>query len=113
MEMEIVTMKKISFNAQNAYSEEKANEFVVTGVPIQCTTSAIEMQYKYVDKQRTDEITGYKLWFIQKGLNPFTVKFDKKPELPEFLALVEFEHLTAIEIRSNVYFKADGLKVVK
>lgn len=106
-------MKKISFNSQNAYSNEKAAEFVVTGVPVQCTTSAIETQYKYVDNQRTDEITGYKLWFIQKGLNPFTVKFDKKPDLPEFLALVEFDNLTAIEIRSNVYFKADGLKAVK
>ncbi|MGY0180723.1 hypothetical protein [Lactococcus garvieae] len=106
-------MKKISFNSQNTYSKDKAEEFVATGVPVHCTTSAIEIQYKYVDKQRTDEIVGYKLWFIQKGLNPFTVKFEQKPELPEFLSIVEFNNLTAIEIRSNVYFKADSLKVVK
>ena len=45
--------------------------------------------------------------------NPFTVKFEQKPELPPFLAIVEFEKLEGIEIRSNVYFKADSLKVVK
>ena len=104
---------KTGFKKTSEYSEDKAREFIVSGVPVQCTTSFIETQYKYIDKQRTDEITGYKLWFVQKGLNPFAVKFSNKPELPSFLSIIEFENLQGIEIRSNVYFKADGLKVVK
>lgn len=97
----------------NQYNSETACKFVVNSLPVQCTTSFIETQYKYVDKQRTDEITGYKLWFVQEGLNPFVVKFDKKPELPPFLSIVEFENLQGIEVRSNIYFKADSLKGVK
>lgn len=104
---------KTGFKNNNEYTEDTARKFIVNGVPVHCTTSYIETQYKYVDKQRTDEITGYKLWFVQEGLNPFVVKFDKQPELPPFLAIVEFENLQGIEIRSNVYFKADSLKVVK
>ena len=104
---------KTVFQNTNQYNQETARKFIVNGVPVKCTTSHIETQYKYVDKQRTDEITGYKLWFVQEGLNPFTVKFDKQPELPTFLAIIEFENLQGIEIRSNVYFKADSLKVVK
>jgi len=35
--------------------------------PIGCVTF-IEIQYVYVDKQRTDNIKGYELWFIDKDL---------------------------------------------
>lgn len=104
---------KTGFPKINQYNSETARKFIVNNAPVQCTTSHIETQYKFVDKQRTDEITGYKLWFVQESLNPFVVKFDKQPELPPFLSIVEFENLQGIEIRSNVYFKADSLKVVK
>lgn len=104
---------KTGFPKKNQYNSETARKFIVNNAPVQCTTSHIETQYKFVDKQRTDEITGYKLWFVQESLNPFVVKFDKQPELPPFLSIVEFENLQGIEIRSNVYFKADSLKVVK
>lgn len=104
---------KTGFQNNNQYNSETARKFIMGGVAVQCTTSHIETQYKYVDKHRTDEITGYKLWFVQEGLNPFVIKFDKEPELPPFLSIVEFENLQGIEIRSNVYFKADTLKVVK
>ncbi len=105
-------MKK-SFNQSNQYSEQTARKFVPTNIPVKCVTAHIETQFEYVDKQRTENIKGYKLWFVQEGNNPFTVKFEQKPELPPFLAIVEFEKLEGIEIRSNVYFKADSLKVVK
>lgn len=104
---------KTGFTQSNQYSETAALKFIPKNVPVKCVTSFIETQYEYVDKQRTDNIKGYKFWFIQEGLNPFTVKFDHKPELPKFLSIVEFENLQGIEIRSNVYFKADSLKVVK
>jgi hypothetical protein len=97
---------KIGFTQSNQYAEATALKFIPKSVPVKCATSFIETQHEYVDKQRTDNIKGYKLWFVQEGLNPFT-------ELPEFLSIVEFENLQGIEIRSNVYFKADSLKVVK
>lgn len=104
---------KTSFTQSNHYSEATARKFILPDKPTQCTTSFIETQYEYVDKQRTDTIKGYKLWFVQEGLNPFSVKFEKKPTLPPFLSIVEFDTLEGIEIRNNVYFKADGFKVVK
>lgn len=104
---------KTSYTQTNQYSEATAQKFINSDIPVKCVTSFIETQYEYVEKQRTDNIKGYKLWFIQEGLNPFTIKFDKKPDLPPFLSIVEFENLQGIEIRSNVYFKADKLKVVK
>lgn len=104
---------KTSYTQTNQYSEATAQKFINSNIPVKCVTSFIETQYEYVEKQRTDNIKGYKLWFIQEGLNPFTIKFDKKPDLPSFLSIVEFENLQGIEIRSNVYFKADKLKVVK
>ena len=105
-------MKK-QFTQSGRYLESTAYENIRKDKPEQCVTSFIEVQYEYLDKQRTDNIKGYKLWFVQEGLNPFTVKFEKKPELPAFLSVVEFENLQGIEVRSNVFFKADGLKVVK
>ena len=104
---------KTTFTQSNSYSETTARKFITTETPVQCATSFIETQYEYVEKQRTDTIKGYKLWFVQNGLNPFSVKFDKKPNLPAFLSIVEFDNLHGIEIRNNVYFKADGLKVIK
>ncbi|PQC10769.1 hypothetical protein CUM91_13050 [Enterococcus faecalis] len=104
---------KTSYTQTNQYSNATAQKFINPAIPVNCVTSFVETQYEYVEKQRTDNIKGYKLWFIQEGLNPFTIKFDKKPDLPPFLSIVEFENLQGIEIRSNVYFKADKLKVVK
>lgn len=104
---------KTGFTQVNQYSEATALKYIPKNVPVKCVTSHIETQYEYVDKQRTGNIKGYKLWFVQEGLNPFIVKFDKKPDLPPFLSIVEFEELKGIEVCSNVYFKATSLKAVK
>lgn len=37
--------------------------------------SEVETQYNWVDNKRTDEVVGYKLYFVQEGVNPFAVKF--------------------------------------
>lgn len=50
---------------------------------------------------------------LSTELEPFQVKFEDKVKLPEFLSLIEFENLQAVEVRYNVYFKADGIKEVK
>lgn len=104
---------KLNNTRSNRYHVDTAKKYLDFNLPIQCVSSFVEIQYKFIDQKRTDEITGYKLWFIQKGLNPFTIKFEDEPKLPDFLSLVEFEQLEGIEIRSNVYFKAKKMKVVK
>lgn len=105
-------MKTNNIN-KSSYSETTAQQYIKTDKPVQSVSSFIEVQYEYLNNQRTNNIKGYKLWFIQEGLNPFSIKFENKPDLPKFLSLVEFENLQGIEIRSNVYFKADSVKVVK
>ena len=62
-----------------------------------------------MEGKRTEEITGYKLFFAQEGVNPFAVKFVEKPKLPKFLSEVFLEKLEAIEIRSQVYFRAESV----
>lgn len=109
---EELPMKK-TFTQSNHYSEETAHQYIKKGLPLKCATSFIEVQHEYVENKRTDKITGYKVWFVQEGLNPFSVKFEKEPRLPSFLALVELENLQGIEIRNNVYFKATGIKEIK
>jgi hypothetical protein len=100
-------------NSQNSYSDATAKLYIANNKPIHNVSSEVETQYNWVDGKRTDEVTGYRLYFAQEGVNPFAVKFASKPaELP-FLAEVKFDSLEAIEIRSNVYFRADGVRVVK
>ena len=50
------------------------------------------------------------MYFVQEGVNPFAVKFEKKPKLPTFLSEVTLDKLEAIEIRSKVYFRAENVK---
>ncbi|MFT8598981.1 MAG: hypothetical protein ABF709_02155 [Leuconostoc pseudomesenteroides] len=72
-------------------------------------SSELESQYRYENDKRTDEVIGYKAWFTQESLDPFAVKFEHQIKLPKYMALIEFVNLQAIEIRYNVYFKAEGL----
>ncbi|WP_284642057.1 hypothetical protein [Paenibacillus silviterrae] len=99
-------------NSQNAYNEDTARHYISDNKPIINVSSALETQYNWIDGKRTDEVTGYKLFFSQEGVNPFAVKFEKKPILPPFLAEVTLAKLEAIEIRSNVYFRSEGIRVV-
>lgn len=100
-------------NSQNAYNEETAKQYIINDKPIINVSSQVETQYNWIEGKRTDEITGYKLYFSQEGVNPFVVKFEKKPTLPPFLSEVKLDKLEAIEIRSNVYFRSEGVRVIK
>ncbi|MCO7175479.1 hypothetical protein ACFP7A_06325 [Sporolactobacillus kofuensis] len=101
-------------NSQSSYSSETTTKYISEDKPIYCVSSEIETQYNYIENKRTDEIKGHKLYFAQEGVNPFAVKFAKKmPSLPPFLSEVKLDNLEAIEIRSNVYFRAEGVRVVK
>ncbi|MEK4697944.1 hypothetical protein MKX31_28850 [Bacillus sp. FSL M8-0063] len=100
-------------NSANSYNEAIAQQYLSNEKPIINVSSEIEVQYNWIDGKRMDEITGYKLYFSQDGVNPFAVKFVKKPILPPFLSEVKLDKLEAIEIRSNVYFRSEGVRVVK
>lgn len=104
-------MKKKKFF--NSYNEYTAKQYIDNDTPIINVSSELEIQYNWVDKKRTDEIIGYKLYFSQSGLNPFSVKFSEKPFLPPFLAQVKLDNLEAIEVNSNIYFRAAGIEVIK
>ncbi|NIK77953.1 hypothetical protein FHS15_003091 [Paenibacillus castaneae] len=100
-------------NSQNAYNENTAKQYISDDKPIISVSSQVETQYNWIDGKRTDEVTGYKLFFIQEGVTPFAVKLEKKPSLPLFLSEIKLDKLEAIEIRSNVYFRSEGVRLVK
>jgi hypothetical protein len=100
-------------SSQNSYNTATAGQYIQDSKPIIIVSSEVEIQYNWVDGKRTDEVTGYKLYFAQEGLNPFAVKFVTKPSLPPFLSEIKLDKLEAIEIRLNVYFRSEGVRLVK
>lgn len=100
-------------NSQNTYNENTAKQYISVDKPIINVSSEVETQYNWIDGKRTDEVTGFKLYFVQEGVPPFAVKFEKQPSLPLFLSEIKLDKLEAIEIRSNVYFRSEGVRGVK
>lgn len=98
---------------KGGYSATTAMEYVIPTKLIHSLSTELEPQQLFEDGKPTGEIIAYKATFVQEGLEPFQVKFEDKVKLPEFLSLIEFENLQAVEVRYNVYFKADGIKEVK
>lgn len=102
-------MKK-KFSA--GYSEDIAKEYVDVNLPFKVLSTALETQTKWKNGENTGEVVAYKAWFIQKGTEPFKVKFTDTVKLPKFLSEVKFTDLEACEVQRNVYFKAKGLSEV-
>ncbi|MFS9062992.1 hypothetical protein [Streptococcus infantis] len=100
-------------NRKGGYSTITANEYIDNKQGIYCLSTELEPQQLFEDGKPTGEIIAYKATFIQKGLEPFQVKFEDKIKLPDFMSLIQFDNLQAVEVRYNVYFKADGIKEVK
>lgn len=100
-------------NRQGEYSTNTANEYIDNKQGIYCLSTELEPQQLFEDGKPTGEIIAYKATFIQEGLEPFQVKFEDKIKLPDFMSLIQFDNLQAVEVRYNVYFKADGIKEVK
>lgn len=100
-------------NRKGGYSTITANEYIDNKQGIYCLSTELEPQQLFEDGKPTGEIIAYKATFIQKGLEPFQVKFEDKIKLPDFMSLIQFDNLQAVEVRYNVYFKADGITEVK
>ena len=100
-------------NRKGGYSTITANEYIDNKQGMYCLSTELEPQQLFEDGKPTGEIIAYKATFIQEGLEPFQVKFEDKIKLPDFMSLIQFDNLQAVEVRYNVYFKADGIKEVK
>ena len=100
-------------NRKGGYSTITANEYIDNKQGIYCLSTELEPQQLFEDGKPTGEIIAYKATFIQEGLEPFQVKFEEKIKLPDFMSLIQFDNLQAVEVRYIVYFKADGIKEVK
>ena len=100
-------------NRKTGYSANTANEYIDNKQAIYCLSTELEPQVRFEDNQPTGEIIAYKAWFTQKGLPPFTVKFESEVTLPPYLNIVTLDNLMACEVGFNVYFKADGIKEVR
>lgn len=98
---------------KTGYLKETADKYINTELPTRSLSAELEPQFKYEDGKRTTEITGYRAWFTQEGLPPFIVKFAREVNLPKYMALVNFKELQGIEIRYDVYFKAEDISEVK
>lgn len=98
---------------KGGYSATTANEYVNPAKSVYSLSTELEPLQRFEDGRPTGEIIAYKATFVQEGLEPFQVKFEDKINLPKFLSLVEFDNLTAVEVRYNVYFKADDIMEVK
>lgn len=98
---------------KGGYSATTASEYVNPKKPIYSLSTELEPQQVFEDGKPTGEIAAYKATFIQEGLEPFQVKFLDRITLPDFMTLIKFDNLQAVEVRYNVYFKADGISEVK
>lgn len=101
-------MKTLS---SGSYNEYNASQFVNLNEVCISLSTEFRKTFKYVDGKRTDEISGYKAWFVQEGTDPFEVKFASEPKLPKFGSEVKLLNLEACIFNNNVYFRASGLKL--
>ena len=97
----------------SGYSEALAKMYIPSDVSTYSLSINLDTQVKWVNGRPTDEVTGYQCWFIAEGTEPFKVKFTNKVSLPSMFTKIKFQNLEACEVGNNVYFKANGLEVMK
>lgn len=97
-------------NKRNGYSHELATTYISEDKPVISLSTEVETQHVWNNGQRTDKISGYQAWFVQEGLEPFKVKFENNPQLPQFLSAVHLKDLEACQVRNNIYFRANGIE---
>lgn len=95
------------------YSTVLAAQYIDSNKETRCLSTTLNEKVRFEDGKPTVDVTGYEAWFTQEGLEPFKVKFADKIVLPEYLEVVSFESLEAVEVNYNVYFKAKNLSKVK
>lgn len=71
-------------NSLNSYHEGTAQQYLTVKKPIINVSSEIEVQYNWIDGKRTDEITGYKLYFSQEGVTLLRLNSKRNPRFQHF-----------------------------
>lgn len=106
------SFKKNTF--AGGYSSELA-ESLLGGVKLVLVSELIP-RYAWSDETRsyTDEVTARSIFVASSDLSaPLEVKLPKEASVPSgvgFLSRVHLEGVEACQIRSQVYFRASGLK---
>lgn len=75
---------------------------------------AIPVQ-EWEDHHPTGKIKGYRLWVTSPDApEPFYITFKNEVHsLPPYLSQISLNDWEGCEVRSNIYFRASGLEVVK
>ena len=97
-------------NNHNGYSHDLATTYILNDKPVISLSTETEAQYVWNNGHRSNEISGYQAWFVQESVGVFKVKFENRPELPQFLSAVHFKNLEACQVRNNIYFRAKGIE---
>ncbi len=79
-------------NIKNIYDEMTVKKYLSDRKPFINVSSEIEVQYKWIEGKRTDEVTGYKLFFVQEGVNPFAVKFERRKPFINVSSEIEVQY---------------------
>ena len=97
-------------NTRNGYSRQLATTYILNDKPVISLSTETETQYVWSNGHRSNEISGYQAWFAQEGVGAFKVKFENKPQFPQFLSAVHFKDLEACQVRNNIYFRAKRIE---
>lgn len=100
-------------NKKSGYSLEVARQYVdANGEFLVISPEVMEIfKYDSINKKYTDEVDSYKIRVVQAGTVDFSVKFNKKVDVEQFKK-IKFKNLEAIELKNNVYFRADDISEV-
>ena len=98
---------------KNGYSRETALNYIDEKKAVQSLSTELETRVKFEDGNPTDEIDSYRAWFSQEGAGAFEVKFFDRIYLPKYMSIINFYELEACEVGNDVYFRAQGIEVVK
>lgn len=94
---------------KHSYSSDTAKKYINSGKDLMLASAHIEETFDY-DENHNRNITGQRIWLIQEGLNPFYIKLPTgvKIDVKQF-DKISLNNLEAIEIKNNVYFRAESI----
>ncbi|MBK5424387.1 hypothetical protein [Bacillus sp. TH30] len=97
---------------QNSYSKEIADKYVNPTSSFILLSSEAEEMYTFENNKRVP--IGSKIWVLQAGVNPFSVKLPAQVTVSaNQLDQVSLVDLEAIEVRNNIYFRASSIEKIK
>lgn len=97
---------------QNSYTKELAEKYIESNSSFMMLSSEAEEMYTFENNKRVP--TGWKIWVLQAGVNPFSVKLPAQVTVSaKQLDQIRLVDLEAIEVRNNIYFRASSIEKIK